>query len=229
MIPRIVHQIWLGETAAEPPPAFAAAAASWRAAHPGWEHRVWSGAEIDALFARARPDLVRLYRSYPYWVQRADAARYLVLHEHGGVYADLDIVSARPLDGLLGSGLVLAPTRPYGFSNDLMMARPRHPLMRALLDELPRSFRAWHRPWIPRHFRVMCGTGSLHLTRVLGRFPDRDAVRLLTADEYGHGDPDAALIRHIPGNSWAGWDTRVLAFLAELWTARRPPRPRGSR
>ena len=67
---------------------------------------------VDRLFAPARPDLHALCRAYPHWVQRADAARYLILHEYCGVYD------------------------------------------------------RWQRRRARRHFRTLCGTGSLHLSRV---------------------------------------------------------------
>jgi mannosyltransferase OCH1-like enzyme len=217
MIPRTIHQVWLGYTSPQPPPEFAAAASTWTSMNPDWEYRRWTAAEIDDLFASARPDLLEYYRHLPYWVQKADAARYLILHEHGGVYADLDIICLRSFDAFNDADAVLAPTEPLGFSNDLMMASAGHPLFATLIDELPASFRRWHRAWIPRHFRVMCSAGSLYLTRNFVRFPNKRGVRLLTDGEYGHGDPRHAFVGHIEGNSWAGWDTRALLFLARHW------------
>jgi mannosyltransferase OCH1-like enzyme len=217
VIPRIIHQIWLGGTDGlpEPPPQLAEASASWGALHPAWEHRVWTGIEVEELFARARPHLLALYRRYPYWVQRSDAGRYLILHEHGGVYADFDIACARPLDALVGEDLVLSPTRPFGVSNDLMMAMPRHPLFRAALGGLPAAYRRWHRPWMPQYFKVMSGTASLHLSRAYRGMTESSPARLLTAGEYGHGDPAEALVRHVTGNSWHRWDARALV---RAWT-----------
>lgn len=220
MIPRIVHQIWLGESGGpHPPPRFVETARTWRDRNPAWEYRLWSGDEVTALFEEQRPDLLGLYRGYPYWVQRADAARYLILHHVGGVYADMDITCARPLDELTEHDAVLAPTEPAGVSNDLMMSRPGHPLFAELLDALPTAYRRWNRPWVPRHFRIMCGTGSLFLTGGLRRHGGRSQVRLLTAAEYGHGGPQRAFVRHLEGNTWAGWDTHALLFLGRHWKA----------
>ena len=96
MIPHLIHQIWLGESGGSSPPStFQQAAASWRHHHHDWEYRLWGSAEIRQLFAAARPELQGLYDAYPYWVQRADAARYLILHEYGGIYAYLDILCER--------------------------------------------------------------------------------------------------------------------------------------
>jgi len=218
VIPRVIHQIWLGESGGPQPfPRFREAAATWRAQHPGWQYRLWDGAEVDQLFASARPDLHALYRAYPHWVQRADAARYLILHEHGGVYADLDIQCVGSFDTVADADLLLAPTAPFGLSNDLMAATPGHPLFTCVVDELATSHRLWGRPWVPRHFQIMCGTGSLFLSRVFARLDAGTSVRLLTSGEYGHGSADEALVHHIEGNSWAGWDTKALVFLQDRW------------
>ena len=218
MIPRLIHQIWLGESGGPSPgAAFREAAATWRDHHPDWEYRLWGAADIDRLFTSRRPDLHALYRAYPHWVQRADAARYLILHYYGGVYADLDVRCVRSFNGVADADLLLAPTEPLGLSNDLMAAAARHPLFHRLLDELPASHLRWGRPWVPRHFQIMCGTGSLYLTRVFGRGDNMPDVRLLTPSEYGHGRPDEALVLHIEGNTWAGWDTHALVFLQNRW------------
>ena len=219
MIPKIIHQIWLGgaDGLPEPPPHLAEASRSWGAQHPDWDYRLWSGDDIIALFRQARPDLLELYRRYPYFVNRADAARYLILHEHGGVYADFDVACAAPLDGLLDQHLVLAPTKPFGVSIDLMMARPGHPLFREALDRLPSTYRRLFRPWVPQYIKVMLGTGSLYLSRVHASSGTDSNVRYLAADEYGHGDPNSALVRHLQGNSWHSWDSRLLVAVWTHW------------
>ena len=122
MIPRVIHQIWLGESGGlDPPPRFREAAATWRDHHPDWEYRLWDVSDVDRLFASRRPDFHTLYRAYPHWVQRADAARYLILHEFGGVYADLDIRCASSFSRVADADLVLAThgtarpvERPHG-------------------------------------------------------------------------------------------------------------------
>ena len=55
------------------------------------------------------------------------------------------------------------------------------------------------------------------LSRVFARLDAGTSVRLLTSGEYGHGSADEALVHHIEGNSWAGWDTKALVFLQDRW------------
>lgn len=218
VIPRIVHQVWLAADYPVPPPHMAEASRTWAARNPGWRHRVWTADEVDELFARARPDLRTFYRDYPRWIQRADAARYLILHEHGGVYADMDIACVRPLEPLAGEDLVLAPTWPFGLSNDLMMARPGHPFFQAVLDGLPRAFRRWYRPWVPPYVRVLSGCGSSYLTSVWHRMDGEARARLLTPEEYGQGDLPGAFVHHLPGSTWHDWDAHSVLW---VWHRRR--------
>ncbi len=218
VIPRIVHQVWLGADQPAPPPHMLAASRTWSDRNPGWEHRVWTAADVEELFARARPDLEEFYRDYPRWIQRADAARYLILHEHGGVYADMDIACARALEPLAGEELVLAPTWPFGLSNDLMMARPGHPFFRKLLDGLPGAFRRWYRFWVPPYVRVLSGCGSSYLTSVWNRMAADAPARLLTPEEYGHPDTSHAFVRHLPGSTWHDWDAHMVLW---VWHHRR--------
>ena len=218
MIPRIVHQMWIssGDGAPAPPDYLAEATLTWQDLGPDWQYRLWDDDSLSALFAERRPDLLDLYRWYPYAVQKSDAGRYLVLHEFGGIYADVDVArvgSPAAIASVLDRhDIVLAPTEPFGVAADLVMAAPGHPVIRYALDTLPRSRRRWHQPWVPRHFRCMAGTGPLHLTGSM-KAVGQD-VRLLTRGEYGHGRPDEALVAHLEGNTWAGWDTHVFLFIA---------------
>ncbi len=210
-IPRIIHQTWKTR---EIPALWASAQESWPALHPGWEYRFWTDQDLLDLVAGRAPELLALFRAYPDSIQRVDAARYLILREIGGVYVDLDIACLRPLDPFLpGGGVLLAPTTPLGVSNDFMLAEPGHPLFRLAVESLEGSFRRWSHPWVPRHFRILLTTGSLFLTRCARGQGEETGVRLLTRGQYGHGSREEALVEHLPGNSWAGWDTRLFVAL----------------
>jgi mannosyltransferase OCH1-like enzyme len=225
-IPRILHQTWKTENV---PARWQEARRSWLAAHPGWEHRFWTDDDLDRLVRTRAPGLYPLWRAYPWDIQRVDSARYLMLHELGGVYADLDLICLRPLDDLLDHDLVLARTRPLGLTNALMMSRPGHPLMKSALDRLPNAYARWQRAWLPRHFRVLLTTGPLFITgcrRALGagEVASTDASvapgsgdRILGLDEYGYGAPERSYVRHIPGGSWEEWDSKLFNFAYQYW------------
>lgn len=212
-IPRIIHQTW---KSVDVPARFQAAARSWRDRHPGWEYVLWTDADIDRFVRDHFPGLVALFQRYPDQIQRVDAFRYLLLSRVGGVYADLDIECLRSLEPLRGHQVVLPRTAPVGLSNDLMLAAPGHPLFQALIDGLPAAFRAWQHWWIPRHFRVLQTTGSLYVTRIHRQAGTPD-VYLLPPELYSSQDRSRALVFHLPGDTWAGWDTHALKFLYARW------------
>lgn len=109
LIPRIIHQTWRD---AEPPPAMAALAQTWRAHHPDWQYRLWTDADNRALIARAAPEYLRLYDVYPEPIMRADAFRYFLMGQEGGIYADLDLECLGPLDELVRGEAALLALEP---------------------------------------------------------------------------------------------------------------------
>lgn len=186
---------------------------------------------------------MRTYHGYPYTVQRTDAARYLLLYDYGGVYADLDVgvkkggFGFEPVRAAARGRVVLAPTSPMGYSNDLMAAPPRHPFLLQLIEVLRREdySRALQLP------TVMLSTGSLRLSVEAARWPEANDFYELSAVQYGTASEDAtggggvekaggsggggsgtsdegrtrAVVYHLRGSSWHSADT---AALTAAWT-----------
>lgn len=213
MIPRVVHQTWKTH---DVPERFLEAQRSWQEIHPEWEYRFWTDNDLADLVHERAPELSRLYRAYPEDIQRVDAARYVILREFGGVYADLDVHCVRSVESLLDAEVVLPRTTPFGVSNQFMLAMPGHALFHSAVDSLPRSFEKWGRVW-PRHLRVLTTTGPLYMTGCLRKFGIQKGIRILSLDEHGHGDPAKSYVRHLRGDTWAGWDTHALNFFHDHW------------
>jgi len=98
MIPRIIHQTWKTDVL---PEKFRAFAASWRERNVGWTYRLWSDRELLEFIAAHYPAYLDIYCSYRQGVQRADAARYMLLHHFGGIYADIDAECVQSLAPLM--------------------------------------------------------------------------------------------------------------------------------
>jgi mannosyltransferase OCH1-like enzyme len=214
MIPRIIHQTWKDH---DVPEQFRAAQASWRALHPEWEYRFWTDGDLRALVRERAPEIASLYDHYPYAIQRVDAARYVILREIGGLYADLDLHCLVPFDDLLEHRVVLPRTTPFGLSNQLMMAEPGHPVFDRAVRDLPLGYARWHRFWYPRHVRVLASAGPLNLTGRVRAHGRVDGARILSLDEHCHGDPSRNRVRNLRGNTWASWDSRVINFFHDNW------------
>lgn len=96
MIPKIIHQIWLGPN---PLPELEKHwIQTWKNHHPTWEHRLWTN---DDLPKDIPHNCVQTIESvYPKYALIADVYRYIILSQHGGVYIDTDIECYRPIDTL---------------------------------------------------------------------------------------------------------------------------------
>ena len=89
-VPRILHQSW---KTSDIPDAWRNAQQSCKIIHQGagYEYRLWTDVDAEGLIAANYSWFLSTYKSYPHDIQRADAARYFILHNHGGIYLDLDI------------------------------------------------------------------------------------------------------------------------------------------
>lgn len=149
-IPRILHQTWRTKAL---PFAFARFRASWIARHPEWEHRLYDDDDCGALVELTGAPWPNLYSRLPTAIQRADVFRYLVVHHHGGVYADIDMECHRPLDALLQGAecvlsieahlterrrRILGYRTPRQLANCVFAAAPRNAFLGHVLARLER-------------------------------------------------------------------------------------------
>ena len=170
-IPRILHQTFSERQIPEP---YRAWHETWKTHHPDWQFRLWIDADCRRLIAQDYPWFLEVYDGYTDPRMRAEAARYFILHRHGGVYVDLDYEALRPLEPLLqGRGVVLTSEPPAHLqarhhhsleliSNAFLASVPGHAFWLHVFDAL----RSWRRA--PESFAA---TGPGLLTRVVERFP----------------------------------------------------------
>jgi len=89
MIPKIIHQIWIG-----PKPKPEKLMESWKKKNPSWEYRLWDERSLKGIsFVNERA-----LRSSPTYAGKSDIMRYELLHLFGGIFIDADSWCARPLD-----------------------------------------------------------------------------------------------------------------------------------
>jgi hypothetical protein len=108
MIPKLIHQTWktndIPQGMGDPE--------SWRRLNPDWGYTLWTDDMLLQFMHAHHPELVELYQSYPHGVQRADLARYCLLHAFGGIYADVDTRCLAPLDPLVREERVVLCEEP---------------------------------------------------------------------------------------------------------------------
>ena len=220
MIPRIIHQVWKTDTV---PAHLREWSRSWSEKNPGWRHILWSDRMLLDFVARHYPRMLSLYCGYPHGIMRADAARYMLLHHFGGIYADLDAECLASLEPLTGEDRVVLCHEPpshwrlytsyrgltHVLFNGTMASPAGHPFWPHLIDALP---------VMARSPQVLDATGPLLLTGIVGSYPDQTAIAVhschlfnafdkqgIEAPAYA-GPKPASLARHHWMGSW--WNER---------------------
>lgn len=121
------------------PPVVAQNTRSLVAVHPAWPHRIFLHDEIrDILKERFSPEVSHAFAALKPYAYQADLARYCLLYESGGIYADLSYFFTQPLP--VGEGKIVVFrdflwSSPWDTSNGVFYAPPRHPAL-ALAIEL---------------------------------------------------------------------------------------------
>jgi len=163
-IPNIIHQTWKSQ---EIPEEWKSHVASWKRFHPDWEYLLRTDEDNREFIKEYYPEILSIYDSYTYNIQRADAVRYLILHKFGGLYADMDIECLAARQFILG----LEPdehAKDHGIesiiSNALMISIPGHPFLSSIIDNM---LKTGIDQSITFHDEVLSSTGPIMISNIL--------------------------------------------------------------
>lgn len=141
MIPKLFFQTFETEDLV---PGMAAARATWLERNPGWE-AVFHDAETRRSFIGEAfgPETVAAYDRLTSGAFKADLWRYCILHERGGVYADIDSVCLTPLDAALDADDRFVSVRSGGVAwavhQGFIAAAPKHPFLARAIERATRE------------------------------------------------------------------------------------------
>lgn len=118
--------------------------------NPDWTIYFWGDISARQLISSKYPSLLPTWDNYTRPIYKADALRYIVLHEFGGVYSDLDTRFVRPLDrATMKYACIISPEpfehstilyqRPFQLNNGFLLCRKGHPFMKQAISSLPQS------------------------------------------------------------------------------------------
>lgn len=180
-IPRIIHQTWKNT---EIPRKLTTWIKSWQLKNPGYEYWLWTDESARKLIAERHPNLLKTFDSYTEGIRRADALRYVILYEFGGVYADMDVESLQSMDPMLRKYSCFVPQEPYEHPilygnfehlviNAVMGCTKKHPFMKQLIDNLPFFAHMWN---------VLDSTGPHFLTNVYLRYSSEHSLEATDPD-----------------------------------------------
>lgn len=146
---------------------------------------MWTDDDLRQLVKEHYSRFLPMYDAYPHHIMRVDAARYFLLHYHGGLYADLDFESLRPIDPLLKGCEVMFGCEPpvhvdldaprtRGLTrivcNALMASTPAHPFWEHVFDLLIES---QHSP------DPLDATGPFLLTRAVMSYEEQERLTIV--------------------------------------------------
>jgi len=218
MIPRIIHQTWKNN---QVPKHWESSPEAWKEHHPEWEYWFWTDKDLRELIRTRYPWFLRTYDSYPYNIQRVDAARPFILKTYGGLYSDLDIQPNKPLDDLLerGSGvfLVSSPNAKV-LTNSLMASVPEDPFWDHVITLMEKRAKKPSKKWVGKHLKVFNTTGPFLLTEAYRTYtrpvtllpPAVNQCDLCCPKPCTRPDAYVTLLK---GGSWESWDTKVFNFV----------------
>jgi mannosyltransferase OCH1-like enzyme len=141
-IPKIIHQT-APDDKSKWPAVWYKCQESWKRNYPDYEYRMWSDADLDNLIKEKFPEYLHLYMSYPRNIHKIDVARYFILYEYGGIYADMDFECIRPfMDRIDDSKVNVAESQHLEetgeeLQNALMISPEKHPFWLEVFKDLP--------------------------------------------------------------------------------------------
>ncbi|KAL3858125.1 hypothetical protein ACJMK2_012736 [Sinanodonta woodiana] len=128
---------------------------SWSIFHPTWQYMFWTDHAARCLVSDKYSKLLPTYDGYIENIRRADAIRYIILYEYGGVYADMDMESLRSLDPIIRKYSCILAQEPYEHPiidgnfehlvfNAFLACAKKHPFMKLAINRLVDFSHFWN-------------------------------------------------------------------------------------
>lgn len=147
-IPLKIHLLFLNKI--EPlPKEFIICYEKIKELHPTWEINLYNEDDAQNIIDTYFPQILPIYNSYNFIVQRSDLLRVLLIYIFGGFYLDLDMICFKNLDELREYNLVLGEEKTIGkleleqlklkyslrIANYMFGSIPKHPFWLIFLKE----------------------------------------------------------------------------------------------
>ena len=166
MIPKIIHQIWIGENKM-PLLWMKSFYNDYLKTFPDWKYCLWTEKEIDKLNMINR----EIYDKEPTYWGKSDILRYELLFRFGGIYIDADSVwvNNKNLEKCINkasdTGLFFAKSHCQGqIANGVIGSVPNHPFFKEIMDKIiPR-----YNSMINEHVAVKIG--PVFITKILENY-----------------------------------------------------------
>ncbi|XP_064619392.1 uncharacterized protein LOC135482866 isoform X2 [Lineus longissimus] len=192
-IPKRIHQTWMTRKV---PTTTKSWIQSWRKFNPDWEYWFWTDEDALLLVKKKYPQYLKYFTKYEKAIQKADVMRYFVLHEFGGVYADIDIAAVKSLTPLTTSHYAIVSQEPFAHSkvywgwrkympcNAFMASSKGHQYLKMIVETIPRNY------YGNKKSDVMNKTGPMMVGRILNDYKEQNKYNYTIKDTVYLADPD---------------------------------------
>jgi mannosyltransferase OCH1-like enzyme len=223
-IPRVIHQTWKSSNLSEYPGYNSHELWKYRYEHRGYQIRLWTDEDIEELIVTRYPDLHQYYHQFPYGIQRADVARYLILYHEGGFYCDLDVFPNALFINHFKSFHLIIPfsTDSHTLSNHFLGASKGSPFMLYLITSLKEQSSSPSDSVFPTsfpYFNVLASTGPFYLHR---KFYEYFTIHMSSSSSASSGrtlllyqQVSNRFFYHIGGRSWLLLDGIIFNFIGD--------------
>jgi mannosyltransferase OCH1-like enzyme len=102
---------------------------------------MWTDEDLDNLIKTKFEWFYPTYIGYPKKIMRIDSARYFILYEYGGIYADMDFECVKNFEHLIPTGKAFAAETPWDtigevYQNALMGSPAKHEFWNKVFADL---------------------------------------------------------------------------------------------
>jgi mannosyltransferase OCH1-like enzyme len=168
--PKIIHQTAPSDKS-KWHPIWEPCQASWKKHFPDYEYKFWSDEDLEELIATKYPWFLDTYKGYDKTIKRVDAARYFIMYEYGGIYADMDFECIKNFEHMFPKNKVSIAESPFKnekrkiretHQNALMISPKGHPFWKTTFDLLKKN---------KDHPDILFATGPYIIIRAIEQKP----------------------------------------------------------
>lgn len=146
--PKILHQTWKNSDIPHPLSEYRS---KWLRVTPEYIQKFYTDEDLRNVIRKYFPQYLTFYDRMTHNIERVDFARYAILYQFGGVYADLDTIPIKCIDGWLSTGAIILGSEPrehakvYGrdvlICNAFMISPPQHEWWLDLMDYIVTNYK----------------------------------------------------------------------------------------
>jgi len=141
-IPKIIHQTAMADKS-KWNPIWEKCQKSWKEKFPDFEYKMWTDEDLDEFIKTNYKDFYdTVYSKYDKNIKKIDAARYFILYQYGGMYADMDFECKKNFwDQIPQDKVSIAESATPGeqYQNALMISPKGEPFWLDVIGQLEKN------------------------------------------------------------------------------------------